>query len=240
MNVLQKEDLDWCIKRLPRKVARALKDYSGSLSLGGGYIRSCITGDHLKDIDLFVNSEETAAKVNAFLLKPDQKTFKTSNAYTILRGEKPPIQIIYRWLYKNPEDVLQDLDFTICCAVIWFADGEFKSSIDQFYYSDLAAKRLRYTEPSRIEEAGGSLIRVLKYYNKGYRIMLTSFAKTIARTCIAVKQVGAAISEKELAHIINGLLIEVDPNAVDERDIIRDVDEIPDNEVNDIFDLEEE
>lgn len=116
-----------------------------------------------------------------------------------------------------------DLDFTICCAAIWYERGDFTSAMHENYYSDLAAKRLRYTSPSRIEEAGGSLLRVLKYYNKGYRIMLTSFAKTIARACIAVEQIEKVISEKDLAHILNGLLVEVDPNAVAEQDIIRDI-----------------
>jgi hypothetical protein len=240
---LNKEDLDWCVKRLPKKVIKVMKNFPKEATIGGGYIRSCITGDHLKDIDLFVSSVEVAEKINEQLLNPDQKTFKTKNAYTILRGEKPPIQIIFRWLYKNPKDVLLDLDFTICCAAIWFEYGSFKSAIHEMYYSDLAAKRLRYTSPSRIEEAGGSLLRVLKYYNKGYRIMLTSFAKTIARMVISLEELSFSswdeskkhadpswTKEDQLAKVFNGLLVEVDPNSVAEVDIIRDVEPEEDEE----------
>ena len=243
MRTLNKEDLDWCIKRLPRKVEKLLKEYSCNLTIGGGYIRSCITGDELKDIDLFVNSSDTAKLVNQELLKEGQRTFKTKNAYTIFRGPKPPIQIINRWTYKRPEDVLNDLDFTICCASIWYENGRFHSAIHDQYYSDLAAKRLRYTEPNRIEECGGSLLRVLKYYNKGYRIMLTSFAKVISRMMMGVKGLdfqGAKTSEesaddwsmeKQLAKVINGLLVEVDPNAIGEVDFVRDTEEEEEDEI---------
>jgi len=237
---LNPEDLNWCIKRLPRKVEKVLKDYSGSVSIGGGYIRSCITGDCLKDIDLFVRDKKIAEEINTRLLKTDQREFKTKNAYTILRGDKPPIQIITRWLYEKPTDILNDLDFSICCAVIWFGDGSFRSAIHPMYYNDLAAKRLRYTSPSRIEEAGGSLLRVLKYYNKGYRIMLTSFAKVIARTCIAVEQVNKVISEDRLGEILNGLLVEVDPNAVGEVDFIDDNEPEEGEDVVDFNEIREE
>lgn len=232
MQELAPEDLAWCIKRLPRKVEKALRDFSCNLIVGGGYIRSCITGDHLKDVDLFVNSEDTAKLVNDKIKKDEQRDFKSKNAYTILRGDKPPIQIIKRWVYARPEDVLKDLDFTICCACIWYENGEFKSAIHDHYYSDLAAKRLRYTEPNRIEECGGSLLRVLKYYNKGYRIMLTSYAKVISRMMMGVKELKFKNSdieyepgwtkENQLAKVINGLLVEVDPNAVGEVDFIKD------------------
>ncbi len=234
MKKLRSEDLAWCVKRLPRKVEKVLRDFSCNVTIGGGYIRSCITGDTLKDIDLFVNSEKTAQLINDRLKKEDQRTFKTKNAYTIFRGQKPPIQVIKRWLYNRPENVLDDLDFTICCASIWYENGKFRSAIHNSYYADLAAKRLRYTEPSRIEEAGGSLLRVLKYYNKGYRIMLTSFAKTIARCMMSVEDLefkrlsptgsdnSTWTKEKQLAKIINGLLVEVDPNAIGEDDFVRD------------------
>lgn len=56
---LNKEDLDWCIKRLPRKVARIMRNFPKEVIIGGGYIRSCITGDKLKDIDLFVSSKRS-------------------------------------------------------------------------------------------------------------------------------------------------------------------------------------
>jgi len=177
MKNLQREDLDWCVMRLPKSVQKVLKIYPGKVSLAGGFIRSCITGDVTKDIDLFVDSEETAKKA-VDVLEDDfftSRTFKTANAYTILREGKTTVQFIYKWVYTRPEDILNDFDFTICCAVIWYEGAHFQSAINNYYYSDLAAKRLRYANPSRIEEAGGSVLRVLKYYSKGYKIMLTSF-----------------------------------------------------------------
>ena len=62
----------------------------------------------------------------------------------------------------------------------------FRSLCSGTFYQDLAAKRLRYTRPARNEDAGGSLLRVLKYYQKGYRIPLESFAGVLTRLISAL------------------------------------------------------
>jgi hypothetical protein len=71
----------------------------------------------------------------------------------------------------------------------------------------------------RIEEAGGSCLRVLKFYQKGYRIPLNSMGAVIARLMSAVRIEDVrsfndknAWDEEKLAKVITGLLREVDPN----------------------------
>ena len=217
---LRKEDLDWCIRRLPKKVAELVTQFPLKLSIGGGFIRSCITGDEVKDIDMFVDSTDTMEKVIVeLLLKQGSTVFRSKNAVTI-HGYKYPIQIIHRWLYSDPVKILEDFDFSIACSVIWWERG-WKGEVCHVYYQDLAAKRLRYLFPNRDEDVGGSILRVLKYYRKGYNITLFSYAGIISRLMSGVRDAGTK-TEQELTQIISGLLFEVDPSAVVEDSITRE------------------
>ena len=80
------------------------------------------------------------------------------------------------------------------------------------YYQDLSARRLIYTSPERIEEAGGSMLRVLKFYQKGFRIPLKDLAAVIARISCSINPSKVDIeNESHVAPIITALLREVDP-----------------------------
>jgi hypothetical protein len=215
MQNMNQEDLNWCLKRVPENLKRILMDHAQKLCIGGGFIRSCITGDKANDIDIFSNSKDTAEILSTQLSKQfGYKKIDTHNAITLLRHGLP-FQFIHRWVYDHPgRNVLSDFDFTICCASIWYEDSRWHGLVHDVFYQDLAAKRLRYTYPNRIEEAGGSALRVLKYYQKGYRITLQSYAGVIARLGSGVSEVKSAVDEEKLGKVLTGLLVEVDPNAV--------------------------
>ena len=183
------------------------------------------------------NDEKTGEVLSLFLNAGTQDgLMKTKNAYTLLT-RKPKLQFITRWVYEHPRDVIGDLDFTVCCAVIWYdtTDKKFKSACHDLYYEDLSARRLRYTSPSRIEEVGGSALRILKYYNKGYKITLESYGRVIARLVSGwndfegedgklLNQLDPSYEEFNAA-VFAGLMKEVDPGSVTERDVheLRDV-----------------
>lgn len=168
----------------------------------------------------------------------DKKIHETDNAFT-LRCYKPAIQIIHRWTFPphagsafagTSEDgataVAASFDFTVCCAVIWWGVDEtegghplddktiwkWRSYCDPRFYSDLAAKRLIYRRPVRVEDAGGSMLRVLKYYQREYRIPIDSLGAIIARVACAVEKGAYDRGEEQVAKVITGLLREVDPN----------------------------
>ena len=68
-------------------------------------------------------------------------------------------------------------------------------------------------QPQRNEDAGGSMLRVLKYYQKGYRIPLDSLGMVIARLTKAFDASKIDLkNEFETSKIITGLLRQVDPN----------------------------
>jgi len=218
MKSMNTQDLNWCKRRLPNLVAQCITDNPIKVSVGGGFIRSCISGEPINDIDMFVDSIETCDKVVQFL-RLKKEPIQTKNAFTIL-GYKHPVQIIHRWKYEHPEHILNDFDFSITCAVMWY-DGVWRGQVHDTYYEDLAAKRLRYLSPKRDEDVGGSVLRVLKYYRKGYNITLRSYAGVISRL-ISKLEVKDMSDEKHVSKILTGLLVEVDPNAFVEDQITRE------------------
>lgn len=215
MTQLQKEDLSWCLRTLPKPVFNLLKESQSKICLAGGYIRARITNEKVNDIDLFSNTKETAENCARKLAEPNGKRFiETDNAYTVL-GYKIPIQFIHRWTYCHPQEIIASFDFTIAQAAIWYSTTacvRWDSECCDTYYSDLAAKRLVYTSPIRIEEAGGSMLRVLKFYQKGYRIPLDSLGFIIARVVSAIDFLKTNNDEKANGYVISGLLREVDPS----------------------------
>lgn len=223
---LASHDVAWCVNRLPKKVREATK--AGRCVLAGGFIRSCIAREPIADVDLFVTSKEAGQKLANWLGFDDYeggekavKPFETANAFTV---RAPwigiPVQVIHRWVFSEPAAIVQSFDFTIACAAIWFdpAKQEWHSLADPAFYQDLAAKRLVYRSPVRNEDAGGSLLRVLKFYQKGYRIPLASLGACLARLVEAVDMdkyeldPGGSSHENWLASILTGLLVEVDPS----------------------------
>lgn len=240
MRQLDTHDLNWALRTMPREL-KELMEVSGSrIVLGGGFIRSTVCGERPNDIDLFCRTKEDACSY-VTQLAGKKKVIETGNAYSIRRVGGFFVQFIHRWTYDTPAQILNSFDFTVACSAVWFEDDEinyelgsgglihktaaqWKSLIDDDFYSDLAAKRLVYRSPDRNEDAGGSMLRVLKFYQKGFRIPLDSLGAVIARMADAVElksievlpnfncpsQLGDT-TEKRWAKVLTGLLREVDP-----------------------------
>lgn len=218
METLLFEDVKWCLTRLPKALLKMMKDEKEGIVLSGGFIRACIVGEKVSDIDLFSRTKESAELYARRYAGDKGRMISTCNAYTVVERSKAAVQFIHRWTYETPEMILPSFDFTIARAAIWFDGVKWHGICDPRFYQDLASKRLVYCCPVRIEEAGGSLLRVLKFYQRGYRIPLDSFAKTIARLVSAVEMekvyschIGDAPFEERLAFVLSGLLREVDP-----------------------------
>ena len=229
MNKLTKTDLQLCVSRIPKDVQSIMKEHG--LYLGGGFIRSTIAHEKVNDIDLFGSSKE-ALNLAAMSLSVQRsgRLHKTDNAITVLSKVRTPAQLITRWMYDDPEKLCNDFDFTVCQSVIWFDKNRkiWMSCASDGFYPDLAAHRLVYTFPKREESAGGSLLRVRKFLQRGYNIQAWSLAGAISRLLIAVEKdsILAKDGEQGLTKVITGLLREVDPlvvidgvEAVDEHEI---------------------
>lgn len=234
MNQLNPQDLAWCLRRAPKKVLELLKIYPGKFTVGGGFIRACVANEKVNDIDIFT-CDKWHAKVGADYLAAgkgkDQHTpsriFESDNAYTV-HGYLTTPQFVHRWTFPHPTHVIESFDFTIACSAFWWEPendmkaipAHWESACDPNFYSDLAAKRLVYRSPDRNEDAGGSMLRVLKFYQRGYRIPLDSLGAVIARLVKGVKwnevtrdaEISKISEEEQLGNVLSGLLREVDPD----------------------------
>ena len=222
---LTNNDLSYVVRRLPRDVRDLLMKHQGQLFVGGGFIRATITGETPNDVDLFGVSVELLNQAAGELAasRGDTKTHRTKNAITLLTRDRLPIQFITRWLFSDMHALVGSFDFTLCQAAIGARTGQFYSEASDAFYVDLAARRLVYTSPRRDEEAGGSLMRVLKYVKRGYSIQANSFGAVIARLAIKLRDSHLTESEEGTARVLTGLLREVDPlSVVDGLDIVED------------------
>jgi hypothetical protein len=235
MNTLTHNDLQWALIRTPKQLLKVMKrpEWSGKIFVGGGFLRSTVSGEPVNDVDVFVSSPEDALKLareivggrlglqwgdddNLLYSEVQQQINRhihhTDNALTLL-GLTTTIQIIHRWVFNSGVSVADSFDFTCCCACYWWAGSAvgWRSYCDERFYPDVAAKRLVYRSPVRNEDAGGSMLRVLKYYHKGYRMPLDSLGAVIARLAMGCRESWLTADERGLAQVITGLLREVDP-----------------------------
>lgn len=247
MQTLTQSDLNFVLSRCPRDILKLLKANAGKLFLAGGFIRSTICGDKVSDLDLFGPTHDELLRVAKDLtLERKGRFFETKNAITVLAPPRFPVQFITRWCFIAPEKLIESFDFTVCQAVIWaerladaifVVDGKtttkeqyrFHSMTSAAFYPDLAARRLVYTHPKREEEAGGSLMRVIKFVRKGYNVQAPTLAGVITRILLGL-DLKTHIDEKWATTIITGLLREVDPlvlvdgatDFVDEHEVINE------------------
>lgn len=249
VNGLAWHDFQFALRRCPRELLALMKLplYEGEIFVGGGFLRSVVAGEPVNDIDIFVSDPKIAKAIavelicqrvyhrghtevnEEELIAAHRRIHETDNALT-LRCFHPVLQIIHRWTFAAGPEVIQSFDFTICSACFWYgcvnnagekeSDPAWQSACLGSFYPDLAAKRLVYRNPVREEEPGGSMLRVLKYYQKGYRIPLDSLANVITRLACGVKldrcmiknSFGHTLDPVQFAKVICGLLREVDPN----------------------------
>lgn len=210
MEQLTGGDLRHVVTRLPRDLREMLQQQP--IFVGGGFIRETIAGGTVNDIDLFGPAQDRLETAASYLQsrREGSRIHKSDNAITLLAHPRLPVQFITRWLFAEAEPLMASFDFTVCQAVIWFdrRPGIWKSCIADTFYSDLAARRLTYTSPKRDEEAGGSMLRVRKFLQRGYNIQALSLAGVIARL-VASTVMGT--DEQRNTHAISRRLIEVDP-----------------------------
>ncbi len=221
MAPLDRMDVGWAVRRLPIPVFGLLKKYGPQLFLAGGYLRSIVAGERINDIDLFAHSPAAAKQFAldlAIAISPKLKSIasiihETDNAYTV-RTKPMMTQFIHRWNYLHPADAVSSFDFTIARAALWWnpETDHWDSLASVRFYQDLAAKRIVYCRPVRNEDAGGSLLRIFKFYQRGYRAPLDTMGAVVARLVWAVNREKGFRSEQRLGRILTALLHEVDPN----------------------------
>lgn len=191
MKLIQ-QDLDRALKILPEEVKALLIAKGKAVVVAGGYIRSVILRERIKDIDIFgASAKEAEIEAYAMYLSGKQREYFSSvNAYTIKNVGGKTVQFIHRWVYDDPEKLIASFDFTIAKAAFWYDkdSGSWESVVDERFYPDCAAKRIVFTNPDRKEEPAGSLLRVLKFSRRGYIIPSDSLAGVVNKLVKGVRE----------------------------------------------------
>lgn len=230
---LLQNDLNFVVRRIPKDVRELLSKYYNTLFLGGGFIRAVVAGEVPSDIDLFGPSKELLRNMAKELQasrggREKCLLHETKNAISLICHGRTVVQFITRWTYSDAESLTASFDFTVCQASVYRTGADknapWASSVSPRFYIDLAAKRIVYTHPVRDEEAGGSLMRVLKYQKRGYAIQVESLAGVIARLMAALDKSRTDIADQQrTTFVLKGLLQEVDPSiAVDGLEVTDD------------------
>lgn len=212
-------DLRWIVTIMPRDVRDLVKASGGRIIVAGGFIRSVISHEKIADIDLFADDAEYLRAIVYGLEKTrkeagySSRTLRTKNAVTLATGERLPVQGITRWLFSSPETCIQSFDYTIAAAAVWFDQPahQWRSICHPRFYADLAGKRLHYTSPVREEEAGGSMLRAVKFLRQGYTIDLQSLGRVMARVNSKIRLGDRGEMAIDEGTLIASILREVDP-----------------------------
>jgi hypothetical protein len=223
---LTPNDLRFVMQRTPKDVRELMMLHSGKLFMGGGFIRAIVAGETPNDIDLFGGDAKWLDAVATGLMaqRPGSRLHKTKYAITLITPDRMPIQFITRWTFDDPMQLVASFDFTVCQAAIAAKNGNaWQSVIAANFYIDLAGRRLVYTKPIRNEDAGGSMLRVIKYVKRGYSIQVSSLGAVAARLARGVRGCDGGLEESDHGRMIAGLLREVDPLlVVDGLDVVDD------------------
>lgn len=218
-NILSNTDIRLVLSKIPKDVVAMLREDS-RLVLAGGIIRALIGQERPHDIDVFgdevISLTNTAQNiVNSRQSKGEQaRLFTTGNAITVYSNGRLPLQFITRWTFTDILEVINSFDYTVCQAAISYDSmtKQFRSICSDSFYADLAAKRLVYTSPVRVEDTGGSLMRAIKYVRRGYSIDVENLAAVCSRLMDGMNATQRAIPcESRRAEILKDLLSEVYP-----------------------------
>jgi hypothetical protein len=182
---LREDDVERCVRRLTAAQRDLLVLHPEATMIAGGFVRSCIAHDRIRDVDYFVTEEPQAQKMREQYVRwtktPDSMIYRTDTALTIGNPKEVPIQLIYRFPFDTPADILSWFDFTISQGAIWFGhDQKWRGMCSERFYADLAAHRLIYTRPVRDDQDIRLFLRILKHVQLGYSISNRSLAMVMA------------------------------------------------------------
>src|ERR1700721_1215848 len=106
---LNPHDLNWAVRLLPVRVRNQMITYGPRLVLGGGFVRSTVSGEKPNDLDLFTQTKEAARLFSAELAEEAKKgkPHETGNALSVKLSSRHFVQYIHRWLSPPPKPLLK-------------------------------------------------------------------------------------------------------------------------------------
>lgn len=134
--------------------------------IAGGALTSAFTGQPINDVDIYFKSKEDF--INAVANAYDNSMWcvaATDRAITFVQRDKV-VQLMHFDFFETAEAVFDAFDYTIVMAAYDIDKKEFVFHEDFFKHA--AQRFLRFHSGTRYPY--GSLMRVLKYQDRGYKI----------------------------------------------------------------------
>jgi len=134
--------------------------------IAGGALTSAFTGTNINDVDMYFKTKDD------FILAVEQAydeglwcVAATNRAVTFVQGSSV-IQLMHFDFFETAEAIFDAFDFTVCMAAYDLDSKEFIFHTDFFKHA--SQRFLRFHNGTRYPY--GSLMRVLKYQQRGYKI----------------------------------------------------------------------
>lgn len=163
--------------------------------IAGGALTSAFTGTTINDVDIYFKSKE--AFIAAVDMAYEERLWcvaATDRAVTFIRGNDV-IQLMHFDFFQTAEDIFDAFDFTVVMAAFDMDSNEFIFHEDFFKHA--SQRFLRFHNGTRYPY--GSLMRVLKYQQRGYTIGKSDLLR-IGLSCSKVE----INSWEDLANAIGG------------------------------------
>ena len=180
----------------------------GNIVVAGGYVLELLANEKTKagDVDIFiwgVSETEADAKLQKISDILCGDPYFTGNSYTFAnRYDKEKgvenvwtSQVILR-LYQSPDEILHGFDIQACKVLLCMDNGTYK-----FYGTQSFLESMRYNSVWIDTERQSSTyaIRLLKYYSKGFNVLMTGYNKNLVTDDILQ---GNIVDKKGLALLL--------------------------------------
>lgn len=181
------------VNSLPEEVRDLCILLGDELLIAGGFCRDTLTNEPPKDIDLFARSAQGMKDAVFHFDWTHKYTMKhTLNAETFKPHEEfdaVPVQFITRVYYDNHEETIKSFDFSVCQVGVYFDKlaGKWVGICTEEFLEDLPAFRCRYTAPTRDEDPGASVLRMIRLTARGFHFSEGEVAKVVGRFVAALE-----------------------------------------------------
>lgn len=162
-----------------KKVLREHGKYFSGCYIAGGAVRSLVTGQEIKDIDVYPKNEESYFKAIQYLVEDGAFIVHHSSKAVSFMLDDMVYQIINMGYTPKPQDIYDKFDFTSCMAA-YDVDLDVIDMHPDFML-DCASRRLVFN-PNTLHPYHTLMIRLPKFKSRGWHISNQDTFK-IAHAC---------------------------------------------------------
>ena len=205
---LKQEHLDEALQLMGEDLRAILKDHPNQLIVAGGLLRAVVEGEDPTDVDVFVRDRKAMSRAVMRLNDLGWVPYTSPKAVTFRLAGRLPVQLIDRWPFDSPLGLIATFDYTMSQAALWHDGDDFRSVASPFFYEEVETKTLTFASPNRSDRDGDAVLRLLKFYRRGYRISLAGLADVLGRLAAPRRE-----DEHEVAAVLLGKLLDADDSS---------------------------